>query len=367
MICYAGDKTMTLTALAMTMADAAAMALAAGPGWRIGRGVAGADCMAPAGLTLARDEAAAGRRGAAGRIMLGFGNQEAAPDFERLGALMDDVIEGSGLGLMAASFAAPGFGRNVYQGHLFQDGRLLGNLRQALTPVLSRRVAVIAHDVVTAGPRAIRARLTAAREQGCALALMDAINPADCTAIASACESQLLVGGPAWLTAEGAGGMPAPLAGRLVILAGAIDRQSLFQLAAARAAMPCLDLDFTASDVAAGAIAWALAQTGPCVIAAAAPPDRMRPGAPVGDILGEIARGIAAAGATRFVITGNDSAVHVFNALGIQTLTAGASAAGLRWLGAGDYNFLLKPGGFGARDLLLDGFEPQIRRNAAAE
>jgi uncharacterized protein YgbK (DUF1537 family) len=358
---------MTVTALAMTMADAAAMALAAGPGWRIGRGVAGADCTAPGGLTLARDEAAAALRGAAGPVLLGFGNQDAAPDFERIGALMDDLIEGSGLGLMAASFAAPGLGRTAYQGHLFQDGRLLGNLRQLLTPVLSRRVAVIAHDVVTAGPRAIRARLTAAREQGASLAVMDAINPADCSAIAAACESQLLAGGPAWLTQDGGGGVPAALTGKLVILAGAVDRQSLFQLAAARAAMPCLDLDFAASDLAAGAITWALAQTGPCIIAAAAPPDRMRPGAPVGDMLGEIARGLAAAGTTRFVITGNDSAVHVLSALGIHTLTAGASAAGLRWLGAGDYNFLLKPGGFGARDLLLDGFEPQIRRNAAAE
>lgn len=364
---------MTRAALAATLADATALAERQGPGTRIGRGAvphqsSGDGIFAPAGLALSGVEALSAFRQNAGAYMLSFGNQEAAPAIDHLAAVLEPMLESSGIGFMAACFANPALGRTMYQGHLFQDGRLLVNIPQALIQRLSGRVVVIAHDVVSAGPAAIRARLSAAREQGVALALLDAISVAQTGMIAEAVGPQLLIGGPAWLAGDEAPvAEPASPVGRLAILSGAQDRQTLFQLGAAKQMLAFHQLNLDIANAAEAALSWAQHQDSPLLIAASAPPDRARADIAVTQIMADIAAGLAEAGIRRFVVTGNDTASVVMDRLGAFQLVAGAAAGDLRWLNAGDYNFLLKPGGFGGRNLLADGFEPQIRRNDAAE
>jgi len=357
--------------LAVTLHDAAALAESWGAGTQValGAGSGPAEIFAPAGLALGAGEIAAVVKSGAGSYVLSFGNGERAPEAASLAPVLDALIEASGIGFMAACFANPGFGRTVYQGHLFQDGALLGNLRHMLAPALSGRVAVLTHQMIAAGPQAIRKQIARCREQGAALALLDAVDLAQCNAIAAALEGQLLTGGPAWVSpATKLQPEPAAPTGRLAILSGGLDRQTLFQLGAARAALPFFQLDFNAADPAAAALAWANAQAAArIVISASAPPDRLHPGAPAAHILAVVAEGLADQGYRRFLITGNDTSSTILSHLGIGRFTAGASEAGLRWLGAQNYSFLLKPSGFGAKNLFLGEFGPQIRLNAAAE
>lgn len=352
--------------LAMTLRDAAALADSWGPGTTIALGTAAgpADILAPSALILRENEAESALRRQAGAFFLSFGNQAAAPEIESLARLLELAIHETGIGFMAASLAAPEMGRTVFQGHLFQGGKLIGNLQREFSNHLSGRVVVIAHHVVAAGAAAIRRAVAGAREQGAALALLDAVDARQCAAIAAALRGQLLLGGPAWLAGESNRPEPESPTGRLAILAGALDRQTLYQLGAARAAMPFLQLySFSAAD-AQSALAWAAAQTEHFVISASAPPDRLYAKANASATLAEIAAGLQA---SRFVIAGNDTASAILARLGVRYLTAGAAESGLRWLGAKDVNFLLKPGGWGDKNLFLGEFGPQIRLNAAAE
>jgi uncharacterized protein YgbK (DUF1537 family) len=158
----------------------------------------------------------------------------------------------------------------------------------------------------------------------------------------------------------------------VAILAGALDRQTLFQIGAAGQAMPVLQLDFTrpASEIVTTALVWAAAHLGlrSYLIAASAPPDKVRAGVPAAEILAEIAAALSANGARRFLLAGNDTAAKILHQLGQTRLTAGGMQGTLRWLhGRDDFGFLVKPGGIGDKNLFLSQIEPQIRLNAAAE
>jgi uncharacterized protein YgbK (DUF1537 family) len=352
----------SLTGLAWTLQDAAALADAWGAGTGIRLGAAGppAAITAPAGLTLDPSEAAAAQ-------FFAFGNQAAAPDIAALAPVLNRLIAASGAGFMAACFAAPALGRTVYQGHLFQDGKLVHHLRYLLTETLDGRVAVIPYETIAAGPAALRARLSALKEQSVALALLDAVDLTQCAVIAAGLEGALLAGGPAWMTQRPHEADPPPPEGRLAILSGALDRQTLFQLGAARAALPLRQLDPAEPGAVPAALAWAALQSENFIISTSTPPDGLRADLPAADRLGEVATGLAAQGIRRFVIAGNDSAAAILRHLGITRLAAGGTSAGLRWLRAGDYNLLLKPGFYGEAKLFAGGFEPQIRLNAAAQ
>ncbi len=364
---------LTRAALAMTLTDGVAVCDQFGRGSRLQlhretTPPAPADIIAPAAPSLTPDAAKTILGQQPGLAFLSFGNQAAPPDLDGLAPVLEMMIAAGG-GFMAASFANPGFGRSVFQGHLFQHGRLVANLIHAMSERLSGRVALIAHDTVTAGPAGLRARVTACREQGVALALIDTVDAAPLAAIREALSTQPLIGGPSWLLplAEEAAPAAPPAPQKTVVLSGALDRQSLFQLGAAQRSVPLLQLAPTSSDALATALAWAAAQEQNFIISTSAPPDRLSPNASGAGLLADIAAGLAASGCRRFVLGGNDTASAILAQLGITMLHAGAPAAGLRWLDTAGYSFLPKPGGFGGRDLLLDGFEPQIRLNEAAE
>jgi len=361
-----------LRALAASVADAACLAAAWGPGASIGLGEGGADICAPAGQTLGQAEIEDAFAARARQYLLTFGNTGAALDAAILGPMLDSITALAGTGFCAACLAAPAAGRTVYQGHLFQDGSLRGNLPREFSEALQGRAGIVPLDVVAAGPAAITSRLAALKDQGVSLALIDAVSPADTDNIAAACAGQTLLAGPAWMAPRLQSAEPAAPGGPAAILSGALDRQTLYQLGVAATAMPRLQLDFIRPDIVAEAVAWAVAQTvGPFIIAASAPPDRLHPGAPAAALLGEIARGLRAAGVTRFVTTGGETAAAVITALGLKTLTAGAAFGPFRWLEVGGISLLLKPGNTGERDFFTDlfaaGFGPQLRLNAAAE
>jgi uncharacterized protein YgbK (DUF1537 family) len=361
-----------LRALAASVADAACLAAAWGPAASIGFGEGGADICAPAGETLTTAEIEESFALGATQYLLTFGNTGAAIDAAMLGPVLDIVIAQAGTGFCAACLAAPQAGRTVYQGHLFQRGVLRGNLLHEFSATIQGRAALVPLDVVAAGPAAIIRQLAALKEQGVSLALLDAVAPADQDNIAAACAGQTLLAGPAWMAPRLQAAEPAPPGGPAAILSGALDRETLYQLGVAATAMPRLQLDFSRPDVAADAAAWVVAQTGgPFIIAASAPPDRVQPDAAAAAILGEIACRLRAAGVTRFVITGGDTAAAVIAALGLKTLRAGAAFGPFRWLEVGGIALLLKPGDTGERDFFIDlfgaGIGPQLRLNAAAE
>jgi uncharacterized protein YgbK (DUF1537 family) len=364
---------LTRTVLALTLADGVSACDRMGVGSRLrlqdeSALFAPADVSAPAGAVLSPASARTILQHSAIGF-LAFGNQASPPNLDALAPILDMAIATQG-GFVATSFANPAYGRTLFQGHLFQHGQLVANLVHALSERLAGRVALIAHDIVAAGPAAIRARLTAAREQGVAMALVDAVDAVPQGAIREALSAQPLIGGPAWLLPEIPGAenpQPATRAARTAILSGALDRQTLFQLGAAMQRLPLLRLDPADPDAQPAARAWAAAQTTQTIIiSTSAPPDRLAPGSSTA-LLAAIAADLAEAGCRHFVLNGNDTASAVLARFGITMLNTGAPTAGLRWLHAGCYSFLPKPGGFGGRDLFLDGFAPQIRLNEAAE
>jgi uncharacterized protein YgbK (DUF1537 family) len=284
----------------------------------------------------------------------------------RLRDALAAMMRVAGVEFAALCLAAPGWGRTVYQGHLFQGARHVAGLVESLRGDVFGRVAVVGQEIVAGGAQALAKRLTALRAAEVSVAVVDAIEEAGCAAVAQAFESQIVVAGPAWLAAAGEADALAPQTGPVAVLAGACDRETLFQLGVARGAERFLQLSFTAGG-AAEAIAWAGPPERHCVIAASAPPDRLTAGVDAASALGAVALGLAAAGWRRFVVAGNDSAAAVLAALGVQELARGVAAGGLRWWHGGGYSFLLKPGGYGGRDLFRDLMEPQIGLNSAAE
>jgi uncharacterized protein YgbK (DUF1537 family) len=293
---------------------------------------------------------------AAPHYILSCGNEILLLDLAGLAVVIDRLARASGAGFLALCLANPAWGRTVYQGHVFQDGKRLTDSLHDFRPEISGRVAVVPHEVVAQGEAALRRRLAALKEQGFALALVDAVSAPDFCAVRAAFAGQILAAGPAWLAEPAAADDFAAPAGRVAILAHAQDRQSLYQIGAARDKMPFLVFS---GDVP-GAVAWGLAQSGDFMIEAA-------PGHEGAKRLGDVAAALAEAGETNFVLVGAALADAVLSGLGIAALTAGGIAQGLRWFSTKNHNFLIKPEGAGHKNLLVDGFGPQIRLNAAAE
>lgn len=359
---------MSMRGVGFTLRDAVALGQTAGPGTRLALGPAAeADIIAPLGLTLTAREARDALTPAS-RYFFSFGNQAVFPEIEPLAVALDEIAEHSGTGFMLACLAEPGLGRFVYQGHLFQQGQLIADLPRALMPHLSGRAVVIPYESVAAGGSALIRRISATREHGACLALLDAVDEAQCAALAPLLTAQLCAGGPAWAAGLPAPpAMPEPPSGRTAILSGALDRETLFQLATAREKLPSRQIDPQAPDVA-GALAWAAGQERHFIISTSAPPGKRGPATTLAaDTLAEIAAGLAAQGVRHFALAGNDTASLILRRLDVRTLTISGEWEGLPWLHGAGYKFLLKPGGFGGQHLFLGGFGPQIRLNDAAE
>jgi uncharacterized protein YgbK (DUF1537 family) len=349
--------------IAATLQDALALAEAFGPGAQIGFLDAGGAILAPKAAWLSPADAVRAFR--PGRTKYHFAFEAIAPD--ETAPVVEALVQAAGTGFMPVCLAAPWAGRTVYQGHLFEGGRLASSLARDFGVALGGSVGIVAHDIVAAGALAIRRQCAALKEQGRALAFIDCINEDDCAAIAEAFGSFALTGGGAWAVARPHAAEPDAPAGNLAILSGALARQTVFQIGAARGAVPVFDLDFTAADPAADALAWAAGQDKNFIITSTVPPDRLTAGAKAEAVFGQIAQGLAAAGTKRLILAGTATARAVLSALGIEQVVAGAAFEGLRWLQAPGLAICVKHGAAGPRNLFLSEFGPQIRLNAPAE
>jgi len=256
----------------------------------------------------------------------------------------------------------------MYQGHLFEGGKLRGNLVQEFAAALGGGVGLVGHETVRQGAAAIAKACARLKEQGRLLALVDAVDDDDGAAVAEALDGQIFAGGGAWAAARPHGAAPGQPEGPVAILAGALDRQTNFQIGAARPYMPVFDLDFARTDPVADAVGWAAGQIGtPFIITSTVAPDLLTPGAPAAAMLGRIGARLAALGIRKFMVAGGETLAACFGELGITRLTAGAGFGPLRWLQARDVAFCFKPAGAGTRNLFLSEFEPQNRLNEEAK
>ncbi|MCS6892253.1 MAG: four-carbon acid sugar kinase family protein [Rhodovarius sp.] len=323
-----------------------------------------------------------------------------------IGPVADALLARLGAGLAPVCPAFPANGRTVYQGYLFVGSALLnesGMENHPLTPMRDAHlprllgaqttgsVGLVPFPTVEGGPRAIRAALEELRAAGRRYAVVDALTDAHLRALGeAAADAALLVGGsgialglPENFRRAGllpprrdAAALP-PAAGHAAVLAGSCSRATLGQIAHARTAMPCLELDPLATPdaaaLAAEALAWAGPRLGPTpvLIAASAPPDRVAAlqqrlgreaaGTLLEQALAMIAEGLIARGVRRLVVAGGETSGAVLQRLGIRSLRIGAEIdPGVPWTFAEEaeppLHLALKSGNFGAPDFFVRAF-----------
>ena len=327
-------------------------------------------------------------------------------DQGNIGPVADALVAALDCGFALACPAFPVNGRSIYQGYLFVGSVLLnesGMEKHPLTPmtdanlvrVLSRQtsgtVGLVPFAVVEQGAAAIRAAMTALKEQGRRYAIVDAVTDAQLGAIGEAAAAHALITGGSGVAIgiadnfRSAGLLPVlrdpgelpEVAGHAAVLAGSCSRATLGQIAEAREHVPVLQLDPLATPDAAalarGAIAWMDGKLGatPLVIAASAPPERVAAlqaklgrdaaGALVEQALADIAEALVRKGVRRLVVAGGETAGAVVTRLGVQSLRIGGEIdPGVPWTyaeGSGPALLLaLKSGNFGARDFFTKSF-----------
>jgi hypothetical protein len=206
------DKTMTKTTptqtigLAANLRDGVALADCWGAGTRIGLGATtnqDIDIIVQDQGVLSPNFLRAVLLAGAARYFFCFGNYAGVADLQALPLVMETLIRETQTGFMAACFASPADGRTIYSGHLFQDGKLQANLLAKFNSEISGRAGLVPYEEVAGGVPAIRRRLAALKDQGVALALIDAVDAAQCNDVAEACAGLTLAGGPAWLSPAG--------------------------------------------------------------------------------------------------------------------------------------------------------------------
>ena len=296
--------------------------------------------------------------------------------------------------------AFPANGRSVYQGHLFVGQQLLSDspmkdhpltpMRDAnLVRVLQRQtrlpVGLVPAATVGKGAAAVRGAFEALAKDGPAIGIGDAISDDHLRILGEAFAGEpLLTGGsgialglPANFRRQGllrpadaARTFAAP-AGLGAILAGSCSAATRGQVEDAREkGVPAFALDPVAiAEGRLGAedvLAWARPKlaAGPVLVYSTAEPEAVRAvqerfgrdeaGAMIERLLGEVARGLAAAGVTRLVVAGGETSGAVVGALGIAMLEIGPEIdPGVPWTLAADGEpmaLALKSGNFGTRD-----------------
>lgn len=312
--------------------------------------------------------------------------------------------------LSVATPATPRAERTVYQGHLFVRRQLLAESpmrHHPLTPmrdsdlvaVLGRqtrnRVGLVPHEVLRRGPDAVRAALDAARADGTAHLLLDALDERDLdlladAALAAARDEPLLFGGAAGFGAAlvRRSGVPKSAAARAcpegtgerrLIVSGSCSARTREQVAAfdgPTLTLSPLDLaddpEATVNDIVHAAERAFCETDAPVLVSSSAGPDEVRVfestlgSGRAAELLenasGEIARrAVAELGVRRLLVAGGETSGAVVAALGVATLRVGSAAApGVPWMVPTDdpsLALLLKSGNFGAPDLFGTAWE----------
>jgi len=321
-----------------------------------------------------------------------------------------DALHGKGQGFTIACPAFPTNQRTVFKGHLFVGDVLLsdsGMRQHPLTPMTdaslvrvlqaqtSRRVGLVAHEVVAQGAAAIAMRFDALRADGIGIAVLDAISDADLMQIGVALADLKLVtagsgiamGLPQNWLARGALAPSASVralptvSGRMAVVSGSCSVATNAQVRHFREqGQPAWQIDPMAlaagDDAVERALAWcdAQAREGPLLIYATAEPAAVqrtqtelgaaRAGELVERALAHIARGLVERGVRRLVVAGGETSGAVVQALGVAQLAIGAQIdPGVPWTAArspacnGDWLHLaLKSGNFGSTDFFTKAF-----------
>jgi uncharacterized protein YgbK (DUF1537 family) len=317
-----------------------------------------------------------------------------------IGPVAEALMSALGAKIAIACPAFPTNARTVYMGNLFVGDVPLsesGMRNHPLTPMRDAnlvrvlqaqsrgKVGLVAWAAVAAGEQAIRARFAALEAEGVRLAVVDAITDADLHAIATACDGHPLITAGSGVAIglpdnfRRAGLLPAranaaelpPIAGLSAVISGscsaATNAQVAHWIASGRPAIRIDPLAIAAgTDAAADALRLALPQlaAGPVLFYATAAPEAVKvvqaklgvaaAGALIEQALARIAQGLIAAGVTRLVVAGGETAGAVVQALELTALKIGPQIdPGVPWTatsGAHRILLALKSGNFGTVD-----------------
>lgn len=317
-----------------------------------------------------------------------------------IGPVLDALMKVLKTDFTIACPAFPENKRTIFHGHLFVGDALLNesgmqhhpltpmtdaNLVRVLQQQTTRKVGLISHATVAAGAAAITADIARLKQQGVAMAIVDAIGNADLLTIGAACASLPLISGgsgialglPQNFISQGlvssgptAASLP-PVSGLQAILSGSCSTATQAQVAHWIAAQrPAFALDplrlAAGEDLVEAAITWALPQIedGPVLIYATAAADRVaqvqatlgteRAGALVEQALAAIASALVAHGVGQLLVAGGETSGAVVSSLGIKALRIGPQIdPGVPWtisLGTRPIALALKSGNFGSVD-----------------
>jgi 3-dehydrotetronate 4-kinase len=345
------------------------------------------------------------QRAGARQILFKYCSTFDSTDDGNIGPVADALLDRLGDDFTVFCPAFPENGRTIYKGYLFVGDVLLsesGMRDHPLTPmrdpslvrVLQRqtkhKVGLVPYAAVRNGAAAIAAAFAALRRDGFRHAVVDAVGDGDLLALGAAvADLKLITGGSGialglpenfrragMLAATGAADALPAVHGLAAVIAGSCSPATLGQVAAMRAQRPVFDVDPLAladgSDIVGAALDWAGRElgSGPILVSASAPPERVRDiqeklgreraGTLIETALAEIARRLVERGVRRLVVAGGETSGAVVKALGVTGLRIGRQIdPGVPWTASlSDPPLLLalKSGNFGATDFFLRSF-----------
>ncbi|MBI2277053.1 MAG: four-carbon acid sugar kinase family protein [Dechloromonas sp.] len=327
-----------------------------------------------------------------------------------IGPVAEALMQALDTDFTIACPAFPANGRSIYKGHLFVGDMLLsesGMRQHPLTPMddsnlvrvlqrqVSGKVGLVEAATVTQGTPAIVARFARLREEGCRMAVVDALDNDDLMAIGAACADLPLVTAGSGialglpqnfrrqrLLADAGSANALPASGGLrAVISGSCSVATQGQVAAMRMRHPAFNVDplhlAQGKDVVAAALDWAATriQQEPVLIYATAEPEVVRniqaqlgverAGSLVEDALAKIASGLVELGVGQLIVAGGETSGAVVKALGVNGLRIGPEIdPGVPWTialhdvpRAHPLALALKSGNFGTPDFFLKAWD----------
>lgn len=321
-------------------------------------------------------------------------------DVGNIGPVTDALMSELGTHFTIACPAFPENKRTIYKGHLFVGDTLLSesgmrdhpltpmtdaNLVRVLQQQTRRTVGLISFDTVADGADAVKARITALREEGVEIAIVDALSNHDLLTIGAACAGMPLVTAGSGIALglpqnfqddlnaverESADRLAYP-SGLRAVLSGSCSTATQAQVAHFIAGgRPAFAIDplklAEGEDVVGAALSWAaplLSGQIPLIYATAAPESVRavqaslgvdRAGALVEQAMSQIASGLTTLGVRQMIVAGGETSGAVVSALNVSGLRIGRQIdPGVPWtitIGGTPMALALKSGNFGTED-----------------
>ena len=324
-----------------------------------------------------------------------------------IGPVTEALLDALGSRFTIACPAFPENQRTVFKGHLFVGDQLLSdsgmrdhpltpmrdaNLVRVLEQQTTRKVGLVAYDVVARGAEAVRARFQALQADGVEVAIVDAISNDDLMRIGPALAGMPLVTAgsgiaiglpPNWgLSGALAADTLSPASGLRAAVSGscsvATNAQVQHFMHAGRPGFAIDPLALAAGDDVVGqALAWAAPRlaAGPVLVYATAGAATVKAvqqrlgvaaaGEMVERALSTIAVGLVERGVRQLVVAGGETSGAVVQALQIRQMTIGPQIdPGVPWTAARSsacpdepLHLALKSGNFGSTDFFSKAFD----------